>query len=217
MSTSFVTNPEVRVAISNKHLPKKNNKSSNKSNQNVEQKLIQFSEHEIEILKKVEKLSELDESPPPSPRENRIKSNKKDKVTEFTIPQIKKLKSELDNSTFLCDLIDFSAIKLKLPENEIIPRNPELEKRIQRLKAEQEQRTYENMTRNIDSGKARLPEDSIAFQCKLSLVTFAVVIAYKFNRFSETHQSTADCSGAVCRLRTRRILVRLRGHSADDW
>lgn len=215
MSISFVANTEVKVAISNKHLPKKNNKNNeDSSSQDVEKKLIQFSEYEIEILAKIDKLSEL-ESSNSSPRESRIRSNKKDKVTEFTIPQIKKLKSELNDSKFfLCDLIDISALELKLPENEIVPRNPELEKRIQRLKAEQEQRTYENMTRNIDTAKARLPEDSIAFQCKFKSRDFACGInTYNYNnRFSKTYKSPADCGGTVRCFRTRRILVRICGH-----
>lgn len=165
MSVSFITSPEVRVSVAKKHLPKKSNKK------NIHVKPISFTSDELELLLKIDKLIELPseitaaEDDDESTTEDIKKPSKKDnKFAELTLQQLKQLHSELDESTFICDLIDNSAIELKLPENEIVPRNPILEERIQRLKAEQEQRSYENMTRNIDSGKAHHPEDTIAFQ-----------------------------------------------------
>jgi len=43
-----------------------------------------------------------------------------------------------------------SKCELILPEPKIAPRNPELEARIQKLKAQQEQKDYEKMTDNVD-------------------------------------------------------------------
>lgn len=158
MSISFVKNTGVKLAISNKYLPKNKEK---KASHNSDHKSVQFSERELELLKKIEKLENVS-----SDDENKqtLNSKKKEKFTDLTLPEIKKLKSELGSSSFLCDLIEASALRLKLPENEIIPRNPELEKRIQRLKAEQEQRRYESMTKNVDSRRKHQPEDTIAFQ-----------------------------------------------------
>lgn len=160
MSVSFVKNPEIRLVVSKKHLPKKDQKNTRNSSHD---RPIQFTADEIEILTKIDKLTDLPE-PSAESSELQKKSTKRDKVVELTLPQLKQLHAELDESSFICDLIDLSAYELKLPENEIVPRNPQLEERIQRLKAEQEQRRYDDMTRNIDSGKVHHPEDSIAFQ-----------------------------------------------------
>merc|ERR1739844_184685 len=43
-----------------------------------------------------------------------------------------------------------SKCELILPEPKMTPRNPELEARIEELKAQQEQRDYEKMTDNVD-------------------------------------------------------------------
>lgn len=78
--------------------------------------------------------------------------------------QYLKQKRENDETTvYLHDLLEGSDIKL--PEPDIIPRNPELEARIQRLKAEQANRDYKTMTKKVDAIRAKLPEDSIAYQC----------------------------------------------------
>ena len=48
-----------------------------------------------------------------------------------------------------------------LPEPKFPPRNPELEARIQKLKAEQAEREYKRMTENVD-GNHGLARDSAA-------------------------------------------------------
>ena len=53
-----------------------------------------------------------------------------------------------------------------LPEPVIPPRNPELEARIQRLKAEQAERDYKKMTYNI-AGKQSYTEEPLSNQSKL--------------------------------------------------
>lgn len=60
----------------------------------------------------------------------------------------------------------FKGTEVILPKNIEIPRNEELEKRCQRLKAEQQNRDYNKMTKNIDNIRKKLPEDTIAYQCK---------------------------------------------------
>lgn len=56
--------------------------------------------------------------------------------------------------------------KLKLPKNEVIERDPVLEARCVRLRMEQDARVYNAMTKNVDSRRQNLPEDTIAYQSK---------------------------------------------------
>lgn len=46
------------------------------------------------------------------------------------------------------------------------PRDPLLEARIKKLKAEQEEREYRKMTKNVDSVRRYQPDDTIGSQCK---------------------------------------------------
>ncbi|KAI5712445.1 hypothetical protein M8J76_003550 [Diaphorina citri] len=57
-----------------------------------------------------------------------------------------------------------------LPEPEVLPRNPELEARIQRLKVQQMEREYKNMTKNVDSVRVNHPEDTIINQINRQLI-----------------------------------------------
>ncbi|XP_003700166.2 vacuolar ATPase assembly protein VMA12 [Megachile rotundata] len=67
-------------------------------------------------------------------------------------------------SIYLHELLEEADIKLPTPKH--IPRNPELEARIQKLKAQQDAREYQAMTKNIDSSRRKFPDDSIAYQMK---------------------------------------------------
>lgn len=59
--------------------------------------------------------------------------------------------------------------EMVIPEPVFPERNAELEARIQRLKMEQENREYKQMTKEIsDSGSGRLLDEPIAKQCTLS-------------------------------------------------
>lgn len=60
----------------------------------------------------------------------------------------------------------FKGSEVVLPKNIEIPRSEELEKRCQRLKAQQQNRDYNKMTKNVDNIRKKLPEDTIAYQCK---------------------------------------------------
>lgn len=74
-------------------------------------------------------------------------------------------KREIDeNAGYLHDLLEGS--KLVLPQNEIIERNPELEARCQRLRREQDERSYKTMTKNVDCSRTHAPDDTISYQSK---------------------------------------------------
>lgn len=60
--------------------------------------------------------------------------------------------------------------QLILPKNAYIERNPELEKRCERYRREQEDQCYRAMTRNVDLSQAHIPNDSIAFQRKFKFI-----------------------------------------------
>ncbi|XP_030369226.1 transmembrane protein 199 [Scaptodrosophila lebanonensis] len=74
------------------------------------------------------------------------------------------LRSKNICNVFLYQIIESS--ELILPENELKPRNPELEARCQRLREEQQNREYHKMTKNVDAGLKHYPEDTIAYQMK---------------------------------------------------
>uniref|UniRef100_A0A240PJV8 Endoplasmic reticulum-based factor for assembly of V-ATPase n=1 Tax=Anopheles atroparvus TaxID=41427 RepID=A0A240PJV8_ANOAO len=59
-----------------------------------------------------------------------------------------------------------SGCRLELPLNPIQERNPVLEERCQRLRKEQEDREYHRMTKNVDSIRKHMPEETIAYQMK---------------------------------------------------
>jgi hypothetical protein len=162
MTTSFITNPEIRLIISNKNIPRRKKSSDGKSKKKSEPQQVKFSDRELELLLK---LNDLKVEEKTSTNEvSKEKLSKNDKTTSLTLSEVKQLKEELDDSSYLCDFIELA--ELKLPQNDIVERNPVLEKRIQRLKAEQEQRVYNSMTKNVDSSRKHMPEETIAFQCK---------------------------------------------------
>jgi hypothetical protein len=158
---SFINSPEIQVLISQRDLSshKKSKKLDDTPVENVE-----FSKREEEILKKIETINfeenfnENDEN-----NENDKATNKKGKgkQTPLTLQELKNLKQQLGDEIFLCDLIN----DLDLPQNEIVERNPVLEARIKKLKAQQANKEYDSMTRNVDSSRKNVePTDSIAFQ-----------------------------------------------------
>lgn len=158
---NFISNPEIKLVVSNKSLPIKFKSSEGKTSQRSVSEQVKFTERELELLQKVNKL-ELEKI---STNESNVeKKSKKDKSTAFTLSQVKGLKKELGQTAYLCDVID--GADFKLPENEVVARNPVLEKRIQRLMREQEQRVYNSMTKNVDSSRKFEPEETISYQCK---------------------------------------------------
>jgi hypothetical protein len=97
------------------------------------------------------------------PKDVSDQKKKKKEAIPVTVKGLKEIKNSLNDNEFLCDLLEDAAIEL--PQNEIVERNPELEERIEKLKAQQQNRAYESMVRNVDSRRKHTePEDSIAFQ-----------------------------------------------------
>jgi len=60
----------------------------------------------------------------------------------------------------------FKGSQIVLPKNKEVERNPILEERCQKLKAQQANLVYKQMTKNVDSVRQKFPEDTIAFQMK---------------------------------------------------
>jgi Endoplasmic reticulum-based factor for assembly of V-ATPase len=161
---NFIQSPEIKLILSNKSLPAKFKSKDAKSSQPSVSQQVKFTPRELELLQKLNKL-ELEKI---STNENKSdEKSKKDKTTALTLSDVKGLKKELGEATYLCDVID--GADFRLPENEIFERNPVLEKRIQRLKREQEQRVYNSMTKNVDSSRKFEPEETISYQRKFRM------------------------------------------------
>lgn len=73
--------------------------------------------------------------------------------------------SAVDTVPYLHELVEGS--QLILPANEIVERNPELEARCQRLKLEQDEYKYRQMTKNVDCARTYEPEETISYQGKI--------------------------------------------------
>lgn len=77
-------------------------------------------------------------------------------------------------------------LELELPVSDVAPRNPILEARCQRLRREQEDREYRAMTKMVDSGRYKEPEESIAYQMQqinrqlIGVVQFVFSVAAGF-------------------------------------
>ncbi|XP_050361650.1 transmembrane protein 199-like isoform X1 [Nymphalis io] len=56
--------------------------------------------------------------------------------------------------------------RIDVPENKTIKRNPVLEARCVKLRAQQEAREYRKMTKGVDNVRMRFPEDNISYQLK---------------------------------------------------
>lgn len=70
---------------------------------------------------------------------------------------------------YLHELIE--GCELVLPQNQVIERNPVLAARIKRLRKEQEDREYRAMTRNVDTTKKFIAEDTLSYQSKSSFIS----------------------------------------------
>lgn len=75
---------------------------------------------------------------------------------------IKKKKGEKENLPYLHKLLEGASIEM--PNNKILKRNPVLEARCVKLRAQQEAREYRKMTKGVDNVRMRFPEDSISYQ-----------------------------------------------------
>lgn len=71
-------------------------------------------------------------------------------------------KKGTENVPYLNTLLEGSDIRI--PKNQRIKRNPVLEARCVKLRAQQEAREYRKMTKSVDNVRLRFPEDSISYQ-----------------------------------------------------
>jgi len=100
---------------------------------------------------------------------------------------LKKFMSDQPNSkkkVYLHELLE--GINVKLPQPKVTPRNPELEARIKKLRAQQNNRDYKAMTKGVDSSRKHLPDESLAYQMKainkqlIAVFTFILSVAAGF-------------------------------------
>ena len=81
---------------------------------------------------------------------------------------LKEHRKTSDAKVYLHEFLEGADVTL--PQPKVIPRDPVLEARVQKLTAQQNAREYEAMTKGVDSVRKRLPEDTIAFQSKIFVV-----------------------------------------------
>ena len=89
--------------------------------------------------------------------------------------------------------------EIVLPKNSEIPRNAELEKRCERLRASQQNREYNSMTKNVDNVRRKHPEDTISFQSKYGFIKFKIT---SLSNFSETDKPPTNCHQSVHHVST---------------
>lgn len=108
--------------------------------------------------------------------------------------------------------------QLALPRNEIHERDPALEARCVRLRLEQDARVYNAMTKNVDTSRRQLPDDTIAYQ---SVYFRCYGWTFFFNQidfsvYSESHQPADDRRRPIPVLGGRWLCVRLHRRRAVD-
>uniref|UniRef100_A0A6B2E7H1 Putative endoplasmic reticulum-based factor for assembly of v-atpase n=1 Tax=Phlebotomus kandelakii TaxID=1109342 RepID=A0A6B2E7H1_9DIPT len=127
-----------------------------------------YTENEKKLLKSAENFRS-DPERETNKASGKAEMPKKEQIlTVKDIKWINKILQEKRKSSgdppYLHELLETSSILL--PENPTIQRSPELEKRCETLRKEQENRTYRKMTRNVENYRAHPYEDSIAYQIK---------------------------------------------------
>lgn len=113
------------------------------------------------------------------------KGNKNSQAT-LNYTDVLWLKEFLDNyrneskeKVYLHELLENAEVELPTPK--VTPRNPELEARVQKLIAQQNEREYKAMTRSVDSVQKTFPEDTIAYQLKLMNKQLIAVAQFVFS------------------------------------
>ncbi|XP_037043456.1 uncharacterized protein LOC119079574 [Bradysia coprophila] len=133
---------------------------------------IDSDESDDELDENIENLNSKPMSKSQAAKQKRLQKAKERSKLTINLNDIKWLNNKLvekrstdsDFNLYLNELLKGS--RLVLPQNEILERNPELEARCVRLRLEQEARMYNAMTKNVDSSRTKLPEDTISYQMK---------------------------------------------------
>lgn len=90
---------------------------------------------------------------------------------DWLYAHFQKLKSKgVKNVPYLYTLLE--GAQIETPQNKVLKRNPVLEARCVKLRAQQEAREYRKMTKSVDNVRMRFPEDSISYQCKCNPIYF---------------------------------------------
>lgn len=174
---TFIKNTEINLVLPKKlkSLIEKNDKTK------AEISKHEFTKRETEILIKLgahqEQQKSCDESIPDCDENTEKEMKVPSKSAIVLLSQLKEICVKLENQRragkneqFLHEILQDSL--LILPQNEIQERNPELEARCLKLKAELAKKEYQNMTKNVDNSRKRLPEDTIAYQSKICNILF---------------------------------------------
>lgn len=215
---TFIKNPEINLILSKK-LKVLIGTDDLKCEVNIKNQ--EFTKKETEILAKLSETLE-EKSCDNFFLKNTINGDYEIKVLPksrtVTLSQLKQIKAILQeqrdkgkNDQFLHEILLGS--KLFLPQNEIQERNPELEARCQKLKAELAKKEYHNMTRNVDSTRRKLPEDTISYQSKCKITYHSNIYLIKFIiDFSKTDQQTTGCCAPIRFLSISWICFRFYWH-----
>ena len=102
-------------------------------------------------------------------------------VHRGTAPQSNGRQTQLSGKPHFHEIIE--SCEIILPEPKFPPRNPELEARCQKLKAEQQEREYRRMTKNITGGLAKGQDNDESFAEQMKelnnylLIVFQLVVS----------------------------------------
>lgn len=137
----------------------------------------------LDIIKSTENKSE---SKPTKNKSDNVNSQTKNDAEPYLLSvwEMRWLHDNLTGDTTLHELV--AEADIVLPQPEVLPRNPELEKRVQRLRVQQMERDYRTMTKNVDSVRFNHPEDTIAYQMKqinrqlIAVIQFLVSVGAGF-------------------------------------
>ena len=161
MSKSFIIDTGVKAVLNLKKVSTENKKIFTDDKKSKETN-VKFSDHELSILKKLDQ-NNIEKSDAKQIDSNKIKTLKSTielGKLKYAYDLINKSSKETKNQIYLNDIL----IDIVLPINEIRERNPILEKRCEQLRIDQERREYKSMTKNVDTTRKFMPEDTIAFQ-----------------------------------------------------
>lgn len=139
---------------------------------NLADLVIDSDDSDDELNESIENLSSKPISKSQAAKQKKLQKEKERAKLTINLNDIKWLNEKLvekrsedpEFKLYLNELLKGS--RLVLPQNEILERNPELEARCVRLRLEQEARMYNAMTKNVDSSRTKLPEDTISYQIK---------------------------------------------------
>ncbi|CAB0014408.1 unnamed protein product [Nesidiocoris tenuis] len=113
-----------------------------------------------------------------------------------SLPNLEKINTLLDIANQNCNTVleheqDYSVNKdgpwlhellstaeLELPQPYVPPRNPVLEARCQRLRAQIAEQEYKKMTKNVDNSRVHHPEDTIQYQ--LNIINRQLIAVFQF-------------------------------------